>query len=176
MNSQPHVGYSHGVGSPEDEGVETNGDEEGAELGALGGGVGAAVQCQVPNDEDEGNAGNRVPAPLLGSVLFTKSSEQTSQDHDQVGDHSHDDVSTRHASQKTKVEEQEGSGDGPVDVTSPEDLTVDLGEGVGNVVVLLTDLDLVDGDTMAGGHSEVRDGRGDGDDCGDGVVETLGLV
>jgi hypothetical protein len=68
---------------------------------------------------------------------------RTGQDHDQVGNDSHDDVGTRHASQETEVEDQERSGDAPVDVAGPEDLAVGGGESVGNVVVLLTLDDLV---------------------------------
>jgi hypothetical protein len=130
----------------------------------------------VPDDKDVGNAGNGVPAPLLGGAFLTESSEQTGQDHDQIGNNGHDDVSTRHASQQTKVEEQQRSGQAPVDVAGPEDLAVHLVESIGNVVVLLTDGDLLDGDTVSGGHCEVRDGGEDGDHGRDGVVETLRLM
>jgi hypothetical protein len=62
----------HRVGSPENESVDANGDEEGAELLALGPGVGTTVEGKVPNDEDVGNASNRVPAPLLGGTLLAE--------------------------------------------------------------------------------------------------------
>jgi hypothetical protein len=166
----------HGVGSPEDEGVDTDGHEEGAELRSLGGSVGTTVQRKVPDDEDVGNAGNGVPAPLLGGTLLAESSKETSENHDQVGNDGHDDVSTRHASQETEIEDQKRSGQAPIDVAGPEDLAVDLGECIGNVVVLLTDGDLLDGDTVTGGHGEVRERSEDGDGGRDGVVETLGLV
>jgi hypothetical protein len=130
----------------------------------------------VPDNEDVGNAGNGVPAPLLGSALLAESSEQTSEDHDEISDDGHDDVSTRHASQKTEIEEQEGSGQGPVNVTGPEDLAVHLVEGVWDVVVLLADGDLLDGDTVAGGHGEVGERSEDGDHGSDGVVEALLLI
>jgi hypothetical protein len=165
----------HGVGGPENQSVDTDGHEECAELGALGGSVGATVQRKVPDDEKVGNAGNGVPAPLLGGTLLTESSEETGQDHDEIGNDGHDDVSTRHASQKTEIEDQEGSGQAPVNVTCPEDLAVDLGECVGNVVVLLADDGGLDGDTVAGGHGEVGQSSEDGDARGDGVVETLRL-
>jgi hypothetical protein len=130
----------------------------------------------VPDNEDVGNAGNGVPAPLLGSTLLTESSEETSQDHDQIGNNGHEDVSTGHASKETEIEEQKRSGQAPVNVACPEDLAVDLVEGVGDMVVLLADDDLLDGDTMSSGHGEVGEGSEDSDHGGDGVVETLRLI
>jgi hypothetical protein len=165
----------HWVGGPENEGVATNGDKEGAELGSLLGSVGTTVQGKVPDDEDVGNAGNGVPAPLLGGTLSTESSEEASEDHDQVGNDSHDDVSTGHASQETEIKEEQRSGQAPVNVAGPEDLAVDLGEGVGNVVVLLTDDDLVVAHTVASSHGKVRERSSDGDDGGDGVEKALRL-
>jgi len=109
----------------------------------------------VPDDNKVGKAGNGVPAPLLGGTLGTESGKQTSQDHDEVGNDGDQDVSAVETSQQAKVEKEEGCGDSPVNVAGPEDLAVDLGEGVGNVIVLVTDLDGVDGDTVAGGHGKV---------------------
>ena len=166
----------HGVGSPEDGSVGSDGDEESAELVTLGAGVGATVKAKVPEDEDEGNAGNCVPAPLLGSVLSAESSKQTSKNHDQVGNDHHDHVSSGHASKETEIEEQERGGDAPVDVTGPVDLAVGGGVGVGNVVMLLALDNLVQGNTVSSGHGEVREGRGESDDGGDDMVEALVLV
>lgn len=147
--------HLHGVGSPENGGVDRDGDKEAAELLALGAGVGSTVETQVPEDKDEGNAGDGVPAPLLRSVLGAESSEETGENHENIGNNHHDQVSTGHASKETKVEEQERSGDGPVDVTGPVDLTVGGGESVGNVVVLLTLNNLGQSNTVGGGHGEV---------------------
>jgi hypothetical protein len=96
-------------------------------------------------------------------------------DHDQVGDDSHEDVGTGHSSQETEIEDQERSGNAPVDVTSPEDLAVGDVEGVRDMVVLLTLDDLVQGNTVSGGHGEVGEGSGEGDDGGDDMIEALGL-
>lgn len=167
--------YLHGVCSPEHESVRGDGDKEGAELGALGGRIGTSVQGKVPNDEQEGNAGNGIPAPLLGSVLLAESSEQTSEDHDQVSDDGHKDVAAGHASQETEIEQQKGCGNSPVNIAGPEDLAVHCGECIRNMVVLVADLDRVYRDTVTGSHGEVRDGRGDGNDGGNGVVEALRL-
>jgi hypothetical protein len=164
----------NGVGSPEDGSVGSDGDEESAELVTLGAGVGATVKAKVPEDEDEGNAGNCVPAPLLGSVLSAESSKQTSKNHDQVGNDHHDHVSSRHASKETEIEEQERGGDAPVDVSRPEDLAAHLVVRVGDVLVMVAHRRAVVGAGLARRHSEVGDSSREGDHGGDDVVETLG--
>ena len=163
----------HGVGGPEDQSVASNGKEERGNLVALGLDGGAAVDGQVPDDKEVGNAGNRVPSPLGGGALGAESSEETGQDHDNVGEDGHGEVSTVHASKETKVKEQQRGRQGPVDVAGPEDLALDVVVRVRDVVVLLTDVDVVNGNTLAGGHGEVRDGGGDGDESRDDMEEAL---
>jgi len=163
---------NNGVRSPDDERKPGNGGEEGSNLATLGRGHSAAVDGQVPDDDEVGDAGDGVPAPLLGSALGTESGEETGQDHDDVRKDSHEDVSAVETGQQAEVKEQQRSGNGPVDVTGPEDLAVHLGESIGNVVVLMADLDGVDGYTVAGSHGKVRKGSGDGDGSGDDMVET----
>lgn len=160
------------VGSPEDEGVGSNGNEERSELGALLGSIGTTVQGKVPDDKEVGNAGNGVPAPLLRSTLLAESSKEASQDHDQVSGNGKENVSTSHASQKTEIEKKEGSGDGPVNITGPVDLTLDLDKCVGNMVMLLTDGGGDERNTVTSGHGKVGQGSGDGDGGGDDMVET----
>ena len=145
----------HGVGSPEEEGVAGNGKEERGDVLALALDGGTAVDTKVPDDNEVGKAGNGVPSPLGGCALRAESSEETSENHDQVSNDGNGEVSAVHASQETKVEKQKRSGDSPVDVTSPEDLALDLVVGIRDVVVLLTDVDAVDRDTLTGGHGEV---------------------
>jgi hypothetical protein len=53
---------------------------------------------------------------------------------------------------------------------------VDLLEGIGDMVVLFADDDLLDGDAVSSSHGKVGEGSEDGDNRGDGVVETLRLV
>jgi len=162
-----------GVRGPEDESVDCNGDEELGNSLALALDGSTAVYTKVPNDNEVGEAGNGVPSPLGRGTLRAESSEEAGKDHDEVSDDGHGEVGTVHASQKTKVEEQKRSGDSPVHVTCPEDLAVDLVVGVRDVVVLLTDVDVVDRDTLAGGHGEVGDGRSDSDQSGDDIEEAL---
>ena len=127
----------------------------------------------MPDNDEVGEAGNCVPSPLGGGTLRAESSEQTSEDHDQISDDGHGEVGTVHASQKTKVEEQEGSGDSPINVASPEDLALDLVVGIRNVVVLLTNVDVVNRDTLTGGHGEVRDRGSDSNQSRDDIEESL---
>jgi hypothetical protein len=47
---------------------------------------------------------------------------------------------------------------------------------VRNVVVLLTDVDVVNRDTLAGGHGEVGDGSSDGDQSRNDIEEALLLL
>jgi hypothetical protein len=163
----------HRVGGPKDEGVGSDGKEERGDVLSLSLDCSAAVDTKVPDDNEVGEAGNGVPSPLGRGTLRAESSEETSEDHDQVSDDGHGQVSTVHASEETKVEKQEGSGDGPVDVAGPEDLALNLVVGIRNVVVLLTDVNLVDGNTLADSHGEVGDRSGDGDQSRDDIEEAL---
>ncbi len=167
--------HLHRVDGPDDEGEATNGGEEVADLATLAHGHSTAVDDQVPDDDEVGEAGNGVPAPLLGGVLGAESSEETGHNHDDVGDHGHDDDTAAEAGEQAKVEEQEWGGESPVNVAGPVDLAVEVGGGVGHVLVGLTDHDVVVADAVAAGHGEVRHGGEDDDEGRDDVVQTLGL-
>jgi hypothetical protein len=165
----------HGVDSPDDEGEATNGSEEVANLATLGGGGVAAVVDELPDNDEVCNAGNGVPAPLLGGLLRAERGEETSKNHDDVGNNGDQDVGTGKTSEQRKVEEQKRGGDGPVDVTGPVDLAVDVVLGGGNVLVVLLLGGVVVADTVAAGHGEVgQSGKGD-NEGGQDVVQTLGL-
>lgn len=126
----------------------------------------------MPDDNKVGNAGDGVPAPLLRCALAAESGEQTSQDHDDISNDGHGSVGTIEASKETEIEQKERSGQSPVNIASPEDLAFDGGEGVRDVVILVTDDNLVDRDTVAGRHGEVGDGGDDQDEGRDDMVET----
>eukprot|EP00262_Sarcandra_glabra_P007069 TRINITY_DN19631_c0_g1_i1.p2 TRINITY_DN19631_c0_g1~~TRINITY_DN19631_c0_g1_i1.p2 ORF type:complete len:294 (-),score=25.52 TRINITY_DN19631_c0_g1_i1:240-1121(-) len=160
------------VGSPEDEGEGSNGTEKLADLAALGRRETVAVDGEVPDKNKVGDAGNGVPAPLLGGSLSAKGSKETSQDHDQVGTNGNDRVATINTSKEAEVEQQKWCGETPVDVTCPVDFAVDVTVCVGNVAVRLANLDVVVGNTVASGHSVVGDGSNDGDEGGNDMVQT----
>lgn len=127
----------------------------------------------MPDDDEVGEAGNGVPSPLGRSTLRSEGSKETSENHDEISNDGEGKVSTVHASQETQVEKQKGSGDSPVNVAGPEDLALDLVVGVRNVVVLLANVNLMNGDTLADSHSEVGDRSSDGDQSRDDIEEAF---
>lgn len=175
LGERREIVNSHRVGSPEDEGEASEGAEQGADLVALAHGHGTAVNCKVPDDKEVRNAGNGIPAPLLGSALTAESGKETGQDHDEVGDDGQQGVATAKAGEQAKVEEEEGCGQAPVDVAGPVDLAEDVLERVGNVLVGLGDDNVVVADAVTSGHGKVGDGSSHDDQGGDDVVETLAL-
>lgn len=167
--------YLHRVDGPDDEGEATNGSEEVADLATLGDSGVAAVVDELPDDDEVGNAGNGVPAPLLGGLLRAEGGEETGEDHDDVGNNGDQNVGTGKTSEQSKVEKQERSGDGPVDVASPVNLAIDVVLGGRDVLVVLLLGGVVPANAVAAGHGEVGQG-GEGDnEGGENVVETLGL-
>lgn len=165
--------YSHGVGCPQDEGEQSQGSEQLGDLVSASLDGVCAVQGDVPDDEDVGNASNGVPAPLLGGLLAAVGCKETGQDHNQVGDDSHEGVGAINAGQKAEISQQERRGDGPVDVPSEVDLTADVVVSVGDLVVVRLDLNAVQVGTVTGGHAEVRQSSGNCNEGGDDVVEAL---
>ena len=81
------------------------------------------IEAKLVDDDQVGNASNGIPAPFW-SFLNRESSEETSQDHDDIGNDGHKDVGTRKTSQEAKIEEQEWGGETPVDIAGPVDFTV----------------------------------------------------
>jgi hypothetical protein len=133
------------------------------------------VESQVPDDNEVGNASNGVVSPLGWVGVGAESSEETGEDHDHVSGKGKNDVTTVEAGEEAEIEKEERSGDGPVNVTGPVDLAVDVLGGVRDVLVLLSDLGVVVRDTVTTGHGEVGDGGAHGDNGGDDVEKTLGL-
>ena len=165
----------HRVDGPDDEGEATNGAEELGDLATLGLGEVAAVVDELPDDNEVGNAGNGVPAPLLGGLLRAEGSEKAGEDHDDVGNNGDGDVGTGKASEQGQVEEKERSGDGPVNVAGPVDLAVNVVLSGRDVLVVLLLGGVVVANAVAAGHGEVgQSGKGD-NEGGQDVVQTLGL-
>ena len=129
----------HGVGSPEDQGESSNRSKERGDLATLSHSLSTAVKSQVPDDDEVGEAGNGVVSPLGWVVLGAESSEKTGQDHDDVSNDGQKGVSTVETSEEAEIEEEKRGGDGPVDVTSPVNLAIDVLGGVRDVLVLLSD-------------------------------------
>ena len=89
----------------------------------------------MPDDDQVGNASNRIPSPFLRSALTTKGGKETSENHDQVGNDGHDGASTINTSEQAQVEQKQRCRDAPVNITSPINLTIDVLVGVGHVLV-----------------------------------------
>ena len=153
----------HRVNGPEDEGEASNGSEESAGLGILGHNDVTAVDGELVNNYEVGDAGHCVVSPLW-SFLLVESSEETGKDHDDVSDNGNEDVSTAQAAEEAKIQEQKWGGHTPVDVTGPVDLTLNDIVGVGEMLLGVLDLDLIDGDTITNSHGEVRDHGKGGDE------------
>lgn len=165
--------YLHWVGGPDDKGEETERAEQLDDLGALGLDCLGAMDGNVPDDEDVRDQGDGVPAPALGRVLTAVGGEKTGEDHDEIGGDGHEGVGTIDTGQQGQVEQDEGRGDGQVDVTGEGDLAADVVEGIRDVVVVVPDLDAVQAGAMAGGQAKVGQSTRDGDQGGDDVVDTL---
>lgn len=133
----------------------------------------------MPDDEEVSNAGNGVPTPLFSwhRIVGGKGSEETSQDHNEIGDDGHGDVGTVETGDEAEIEEEQRGGDAPVDIAGPVDLTLDVVVGGGNtVLVLVLNGDLVVADAVTDSHTEVGDSGSHDDERSNDMIETLGLL
>lgn len=129
------------VESPEDEGESTDGGKELGGLVVLVGSSTASTKSDNPNNGDVCNTGHGVVSPLL-TLGATEGGEETSENHDKIGNNGDSDVGTVQASEEGKIEEEKWCGDGPVDVTTPEDLAENIIGDIWSVLVLVLDLNV----------------------------------
>lgn len=157
-------------GSHDREEVEKTSGLSGSERGSFG-----ATGEEDPEDADEERARNTELGPS-GDFTIVPSSrgftgEETSDDHADVEEDDEDAVSRGKTGEEGERDEEQRSGEEPVDVSSVEDLSED--------VVLLGSLAVVVSgdvrDTLAGSHSEVRD-HGDTENSSREPVEKPGLL
>lgn len=126
----------------------------------------------MPDDDEEADACNCVPAPFL-ALGSTIGSEQTSQDHDEISEDSHEDVCTIQSSEKRQIEKEERSSQAPVYIAGPVHLAEDVVVGVWDSVLMsLSLMDVVPVDAALGGHAEVGDGSDNCDQGSDDVIQT----
>ena len=132
-------------------------------LVVLAGNCGASVECKLVNNDEVGKAGESIPSPLAASI-GTEGGEETSQDHDEIGNDGNQDVGTRETGQKSKIEQEKWGGNTPVNISCPVNLTEDDVLGVWLSVSVLVNLDdLVQGNAVTAGHGVV----GEEGKCGD---------
>jgi len=124
------------------------------------------------NNDQVGGTSHSVPSPFL-SIAASERGEETGQNHDDISDNCNEDVGTVETSEEGKIEKEERSGNGPVDVTSPEDLSVDVLEGSGSVVVGFLDNDVCVAVSITSGHCEVGEGCEEGNEGSQNVEETF---
>ena len=153
----------HRVDGPEHKSETSNGGEKGAGLVVLGHCLLTTVHRELVDDDKVGNASHGIISPLL-TAFGTESSEESSQDHDEISNNGDEDVRTAQSSEECKIEEQERGGDAPIHVTSPVYRSVDVLGGVGSVLVGFLEDDVVVADAVTGSHGEVGDGSEGGDE------------
>lgn len=111
---------SHWVEGPQDQGEASNGCIKGLGLAVFVGNGCTAVESELVDDDQVCKAGPNVPSPCLARIL-AKGSKQATEDHDDVGNQSHQDVGTTESSEESQIEEKKWSGDAPVNVSGPVD-------------------------------------------------------
>ena len=131
------------------------------------------MERQLVDNNKESNASPSIPSPFL-SISSTESSEETGEDHDQVGHNGNEDVCPRQTGDKSQVEKQERGGKRPVYVSCPIDFTINGCVCVWQVVpVGFGEDDLVVGDAVTSCHGKVgEEGKG-GDEGSQDVEETF---
>jgi len=151
------------VNCPENQSETSNGAEERGSLGVLALDDTTAVESELVDNNQVGNARNGVPSPF-GALIHGECSEETSQDHDDISNNSDEDVSTVETSQEGEIKEEEWGGESPVDVAGPVDLTVDGLVGVGEVLLGMLDGYIVVANAVTDSHGEVGESSKGGDE------------
>lgn len=166
-------GPDNRVQSPENQGEATDAGEKLAGAAVLPDDCATTGDDQLPEDDEVCEAGDGVPAPLL-AISAAKRGEETSENHNYVGDNGDEEVGSVHAGEETEIEKEKWCGDGPVDVSGPEDLAVHMLDGVGSVLVDFLDDDVCVSVSITSCHGEVGDGSENCDECCQDVEESLG--
>ena len=94
----------HWIDGPKDQGVSGNGAEKGSGLLVLVLNDTTAVEAELVDNNQVGDASHCVPTPF-GALLDSKSSEKTGQDHDHISNNGNEDVGTAQSSEQAKVQE-----------------------------------------------------------------------
>jgi len=108
------------VESPQDEGEAANGSVKGLGLAILASHSGTAIHGELIDNDQVGNASPGVPSPSLASPV-TEGSKQAAQNHNEVGNYSDQDIGATEPGQKSKIQQEKGSGDTPVNISCPVD-------------------------------------------------------
>merc|ERR1719446_1569862 len=149
------------LGSEPDDGVGGPGDgSEGSDLvedaldgGGLGGSRGLEAAEESAEDGHEHAHAEEPEVVLL--LALEEGTDETGDDHEEIDAKEPKGLVVGGTGEAADVEELEGGGEGPIDVTGVEELAA---------------VEFTDVDTVAGGHGEVGEGGNGGDAEGDDVV------
>ena len=164
----------HGIDGPKDQGEACDGDEKCSGLLVLVLNNATSVDGKLVDDDKISNASHGIPSPFR-AFIDGDSSEETGQHHDDVSNDSDEDVGTTEPGKEGEVQQQEWGRQGPVNVTCPVDLTVNVGEGIREVLLGVLDGDHILRDTSLDSHAIVRNG-GEGSNKGSQNVEQAFLL
>lgn len=154
-----------GVQGPEDQGVADQGGEELRGARILGAHGPTAGNGQLVDDDEVRQTRDGVPAPFLAGAV-AEGGEETGQNHGDVGGEGDEGVGAAETGQEGQVEQDERGGDGAVDVASPEDLSEDVLDRGGGVLVGFLDHDVRETVSITRGHGEVGERGKEGDEGG----------
>jgi len=160
------------VKSPENEGEASKGSEKLGCSAVLGGDSLAARDGKLVDDDEVSYTSHSIVSPFL-AIIGTEGSEETEENHDEISYNSDDDGRSIETGKESQIEEQERSGERPINVTSPEDLTVDVLNGVRNMLVGFLDDNVGEGVSVTSSHGKVGDSCKDCDERRDDMEESL---
>lgn len=131
---------------------------------------------ELVDDDEVGNACNGVVSPFGVGVVGAKGREETRDNHDEISHDGDQDVGTAQAGQEGQIQEQEGSGQGPVDVAGPVDGAVDVLNLIDAMLLVVLDDRVRGGDAVPDRHGKVGDGGKGGDEGCQNMEQTFGLA
>ena len=156
-----------GVEEPQERGETATGEENLADVTTKGRGVAASLPSEHVEDVEEGGTSKDKVAPLVAAV--DKGADQSSHDHDLVDENGPQNSRPGHAGGQEQVEEQQRSGDEPVNVADIEDVAV----GATDDRVVAGKFNGDGSPSEVGAHGEVGDRGNHGDAGGDVVEDTV---
>lgn len=95
----------HRIEGPENQGESTNSGKKSAGLGVLRLSHSTSINGQLVDDHEVGNACNTVVSPLVITVVG-QGSEETGQNHDNIGNDGNENIATRQAGQESEIQQQ----------------------------------------------------------------------
>jgi len=163
------------VKEPESREDDGRGEVGLGEVGTETSGRGATGNEEHIPDDDEGSATEGEESPLVDGL--NKGTDKAGDDHDNIKEDKDEDLREGKTGSESEFEEEEGSSDGPVDVSSvPDGSSRVLNTNVDPVLSESSStnvFDLDSGSSEVGSHSEVGNRSSEADSSGELVESTL---